>query len=218
MNIGVLFRGPLRPSVNDVLANRDRLLENFKGENFKIETWLSTWNTWHGVNVIDTLPKKSFDCIISQPEPVHEEGHTLLKFDKLPSSSPASRVWKTMLSAKVALDAMISTCRYDYIVHARPDGQYDLRPYVNEWFRPDAVTTSHILHHINDFLLIGKSEMIHSIWNYHTVDHLADLCKNCYCPENIIEKLAIQSNVEFAIARSAYIGLHPDRNNGDDLK
>ena len=218
MKIGILFRGPLRPTINDVLANRDRLLENFKETNFKIETWLSTWNTWQGTNVIDKLPPNSFNSIISQPEPLHDDGHTLLKFDKLPSSSPASRVWKTMLSAKVALDAMVSTCKYDYIVHARPDGHYDLKPYVDEWFVPDAIATKHILHHINDFLLIGKSEMMHDIWNYHTVDNLANLCKNCECPENIIEKLAIKSNVNFVVARSTHIGLHPNRNNGDDLR
>lgn len=218
MNIGILFRGPLRPTIKDVLANRDILLANFSGKDCKIETWLSTWNTWHGINVLDQLPKDSFNNIISQPEPSHEEGHRLLKFDKLPSTSSASRVWKTMLCAKTALDAMVNTCRYDYIIHARPDGIYHLQPYLDEWFRPDAVTTKHILHHINDFILIGKTDMIYNIWNYKNVDHLASLCQNVTCPENIIEKLAINSGVEFATARSTSIELHPNRNNGDDLK
>jgi len=218
MNIGILFRGPLRPTVNDVLANKDRLLANFNGTNFKIETWLSTWNTWHDLNVIEQLPKNAFDSIISQPEPSHEEGHRLLDFDKLPSSSSASRVWRTMLSAKVALDAMINTCRYDYIVHARPDGHYDLAPYLDEWFRPDAVTTKHILHHINDFIMIGRADMVYNVWNYKDVNNLSRICKKSLCPEGVLEKLALESGVEFATARSTYIGLHPDRNNGDDLK
>lgn len=218
MNIGILFRGPLRPSIANVLNNRDRLLNNFNGYDVKLETWLTTWNTWLSNDMISQLPPRSFDAIISQPEPDNSQAIQLFEQERMPSTQTVNRVWKTMLSAKVGLDAMIATRRYDYIVHARTDGIYDLAPFLNTWFVENCIATKHVEPRINDFIHIGPANLIHKVWDYNTVDNLKRLIHMSDSPESILENIATEHQIKFVTAQYTTVWVDENRNNGDNMK
>lgn len=218
MNIGILFRGPIRPSITNVLANKQRLLANFVNKQWYIETWLSTWNTWLDNDVSSTILLTEFNAIISQPEPDYKLAEEFFEISRMPSTQTIGRLWKTMLNSKTALDAMVNCGRYNYIVHARTDGLYDFGKHLESWFDPTHISTSHVIPRINDFIQIGPSSMIRDVWDYGDINNLKKLIHIANSPEHLLQIIAESKGIHFQKKDSEYIWLDAHRNDGDIMR
>ena len=213
MKIAVLFRGPLRPNPASVRDKVNDFMQLFAGSNAEVHTYLATWRNWHHHKASDLINLDMFDNVLMQTEPTLEQIKRCTKIDHLQNGSHISTVFNMYYQSKTALDLIVNTDDYDYIVHTRTDLYMSLAQ-PEQWFDPVYYVAPHV--HPNPWMCdqfgIATAANMHRAWDYGTLEQLGRRIEAAAIPESVLQTMIDEAHIPVRTAPYHYWQLDPLRN------
>jgi hypothetical protein len=212
MKLGVLFRGPIRPSIQSVMQKRKLLVDQLKGHD--VTTYLATWSTWKGSDSTAILSNKMFDTVLSQPVVKPERIHKFTSKIRLPSSTYVNRVFSMYYQTLTALNIMIQQDDYDFIIHARTDCSVVFGN-MNDWFDKDHyVTDGYIMNTPllpKDWITVATPDIMKKVWDYGSLTDLGKMIDSIDVTERLISRTIERAQVRTKFVEVQSIELDPHR-------
>lgn len=226
VKIAVLFRGPVRPNPNAVVHRVQEFLSQFANANVEIHTYLATWRYWKQYKASDLLNLDLFDNVIMQTEPTDAQRHRWIQQEKLPKGADVRPVWNMYYQSKTALDIIMNSDSYQYIVHSRTDMQMIMNEHIPEWFDPNYYVAPHVpgvfaphAPHIPaedlwmcDQFGVASAKHMHAAWNYGDLENLGRMIAAADIPERVLERMIAAAGIAVRTAPSKVWLLDPARN------
>jgi hypothetical protein len=215
LKIAILFRGPVRPSIQSTIDRYKEVMAQFAGvQNAEITTYLATWRSYKHLNATDLIALNLFDNVIMQTPPTDETIQRCTKLHRVPSSSPIRSVFTQFYQSKTALDLIVNADRYDFIVHTRTDLQLILGQHLPQWFDQNFYVTQHVFPNewTNDQAGIAPTEMMYKAWNYETIENLGRMIEACEKPEDVLQMMIEKNKIPIRTAPYLMWNLDPMRN------
>lgn len=213
-HIAILFRGPIRPNVEDIAKNIIILKDCFK--EFVIETFFVTWD---GPHIYEIQALKLIDNYLILKEPNDSYIDTVMtsrarsEITSLFASNKTAykQFWSQLLGIKMVISHGI----YDFIVTSRPDLRIKIdNPH--EWLRSKkyVMPTQECHLNYNDQFGIADSETMLKAWDYKNIDNLVELYRDCLNPENCLANIMKSNNVSFDYIEASKYELNKKRHKG----
>lgn len=215
VKIAVLFRGPVRPDIPSVVARCSELMTQFQYiQNVEFTTYLATWRTWKNVNATDLIGMNLFDNVLMQTQMGDQQIELFTKLKNLPGGHTIRSVWNQYQQSKIALDTIMSTDRYDFIVHSRTDIVMQFGPHLQQWFDFGAYTAPHVTGApwMCDQFGIAPAPMMHAAWDYGSLENLGQMMDQVDIAERILELMLAKSNIPVKAVPYTAWQLDPNRN------
>lgn len=215
MKIAILFRGPVRPQPASVVDRFKEFMSQFNGaQGVEIHTYLATWRRWKQHKASDLISLDLFDNVIMQEAPTAEHHRRCTPISKLPKGADVEPVFNMYYQSKTALDLIVRSDNYSYIVHTRTDMRMLMGQHINEWFDPDHYVAPHV--HPNPWMCdqfgIATGETMHKAWDYGDISNLGKLIESADIPERILEMMMDRAGIKAKAAPYAAWQLDPMRN------
>jgi hypothetical protein len=216
MKIAVLFRGPIRPNLQSVLARCGEFMQQFSGaQNVEFHTYLATWRYWRQQKASDLINLDLFDNVIMQEAPTESHRLRCTKLTKLPNGADIEPVYNMYYQSKTALDLIVRSDTYSYIIHNRTDLQMLFGEHINSWFDPNYYVAPHV--HPNPWMCdqfgIAPGAMMHKAWDYGELDNLGRLIEAADKPETVLQTMIDSAGIPVRTAQYTSWMLDPARNN-----
>lgn len=214
MKIAILFRGPIRPTPASVLSRVNEFMTQFTGANVEIHTYLATWRYWRGYKASDLINLNIFDNVIMQTMPTAEHRQRCTQLTKLPNGADIEPVFNMYYQSKTALDLIVRSDTYSYIVHTRTDLQMILGPEINNWFDPNYYTAPHVhpAPWMCDQFGIATGETMHKAWDYGDIGNLGKLIESADKPEAVLQSMIDTAGINVKALPYHTWQLDPNRN------
>lgn len=227
MKIAILFRGPVRPNPANVVNRVREFMAQFQGaQGVEIHTYLATWRTWRQHRASDLLALDLFDNVLMQEAPTEEHRKRCTRLTKLPNGANIEPVFNMYYQSKTALDLIVRSDTYSYIIHTRTDLQMLLGPHINDWFDPECYVAPHVpgilaphAPHIKpedlwicDQFGVATGENMHKAWDYGDIGELGKLIESADVPERVLETMVTRAGIKMRTAGWAAWNLDPMRN------
>jgi hypothetical protein len=220
MKIAVLFRGPLRPNSESVVARVNEFLWQFNKRGIRLDTYLSTWRDYRGQKAADLIGMDLFDNVIMQTPPSDERIRKFVKVKQLENTADITYPFYMYYQSKTAIDLIHNADDYDYIIHTRTDMRMIIDSYINEWFIPDTYVAIHTHRKpfttesdawMNDQFGIAPAHIMQQAWDYGTLENLGRMFDNADIPDRILQRLIDSKGIKFKSAQYNEWILDPQR-------
>jgi hypothetical protein len=208
--VAVLFRGPMRPSPYTTAIHTSLLMNELKSYGYNITTYLVTWPEYKDYNALELISMGLYDNVLLQQIPTKQlESHVKRKSYGI---YPNSNVFNMYHQSKTAIDLIIASDDYDYIVHSRTDLHVKFGKYIQDWFDPDFYGSPNPdTPWICDWIGIATPDIMHKAWNYVTHNQLGKLIDESEIPEQILMSMIDKHNIAIKTNEVEEIWLDPDR-------
>ncbi len=216
MKVAVLFRGPIRPHVNSVIVRINEFMQQFSGaQGVEFHTYLATWRHWRQQKASDLINLDMFDNVLMQEMPTDAHRLRCTKLTKLPNGADIEPVYNMYYQSKTALDLIVRSDTYSYIIHNRTDLQMMFGSHINNWFDPNYYVAPHVHPHpwMCDQFGIAPGAMMHRAWDYGEIDELGRLIESADKPEAVLQTMIDRAGIPVRTAQYATWSLDPNRNN-----
>lgn len=190
LKVAVLFRGPVRPDVQNASARCREFMSQFGNvQNVEFTTYLATWRNWKDQKASDLLALDQFDNVIMQTEPTDAQIERCTKIKNLPNGAHIRPVFNMYYQSKTALDVIHAADDYDYIIHSRTDIRMFMGQHMQHWFDPNAYTAPHVHPHpwMCDQFGIAPAAMMYAAWNYGSIVQLGRDIEAADIPERVLQ-------------------------------
>jgi hypothetical protein len=209
-NIAVLFRGPMRPTPANVAIHNSLLINELRSFGYNVTSYLATWPNYNNYNSLELLSMQLYDNVLLQQIPT-----TQLKENVKRESYgiyPVSNVFQMYYQSKIAIDLIIASDTYDYIIHSRTDLRIKFGKYIQDWFSHDHyVSPVPDTPWICDWIGIATPDLMQKAWNYVNLKQLGILIDNSEIPEQILTSMMANYKVPVKTAKTEEIWLDPMR-------
>lgn len=216
MKIAVLFRGPVRPNLQSVVARCSEFMQQFSGaQNVEFHTYLATWRYWRQQKASDLINLDLFNNVIMQEMPTDAHRQRCTKLTKLPNGADIEPVYNMYYQSKTALDLIVRSDTYSYIIHNRTDLQMLFGEHINSWFDPNYYVAPHVHPHpwMCDQFGVAPGAMMHKAWDYGELDNLGRLIEAADKPEAVLQTMIDTAGIPVRTAQYRSWILDPTRNN-----
>lgn len=211
MKIAILFRGPVRPNPASVEQKVRYFMQQFNGAQAEIHTYLACYRNWHHHKATDIIGRDLFDNVIMLTEPGQAQIRQCTDLDMIKNGMPIHSPYKMYTLSKIALDVIMESDRYDYIVHTRTDLWMQMNP-IQEWF-----TDEYVAPHITgdpwmcDQFGVAPAEIMHKAWDYGTKENLNKLFHAAAIPETVLEMIMAPHGIKLKKGPYSHWQLDPMR-------
>ena len=216
MKVAVLFRGPVRPHTASVVARINEFMQQFSGsQGVEFHTYLATWRYWRQQKASDLINLDLFDNVLMQEMPTEAHRLRCTKLTKLPNGADIEPVYNMYYQSKTALDLIVRSDTYSYVIHNRTDLQMLFGPHINNWFDPNYYVAPHVHPHpwMCDQFGIAPGAMMHRAWDYGEIDELGRLIESADKPEAVLQTMIDRAGIPVRTEQYAAWMLDPNRNN-----
>lgn len=215
MKIAILFRGPVRPQPASVVDRYREFMSQFQGvQGVEIHTYLATWRTWKQHRAADLISLDLFDNVIMQEAPTAMHHRRCTSLTKLAKGADIEPVFNMYYQSKTALDLIVRSDNYNYIVHTRTDLRMIMGQHINDWFDPDFYVAPHV--HPNPWMCdqfgVATGENMHKAWDYGEISDLGKLIESADIPERVLEMMMDRAGIKVKTAPHIAWQLDPMRN------
>ena len=225
--IAVLFRGPVRPTVQSTVARCSEFMAQMSNiQNATITTYLATWRNWKQNKASELLATDMFDNVIMQTEPTDAQIARATKIKNLPNGAEIRPVFNMYYQSKTALDLIAQADDYHFIVHSRTDIAMQLGQHLPDWFDANAYTAPHVhgvlaphAPHVPaeeqwmcDQFGIAPAGMMHAAWNYGSIAELGQRIEAADKPEAVLQTMMTTRNIPAKAPSYVQWQLDPRRN------
>lgn len=187
MKLAVLFRGPIRPSRDVAHTHVTRIVHELQSAGHKTTTWLATWRYYKNDPISAYVASNYFDNVIMTNPPTHE------RIAKFTTKTQWDHPFWMYYQTKTAIDLIVESDDYDYIIHARPDLHMVFGSHMDTWFDSDNYCSPWTgASWINDFIGIARPEIMQKSWNYGSLKDLGRLMETSEIPEHML--MTMQKN------------------------
>lgn len=228
MKIAILFRGPVRPQPSSVVARFMEFMGHFRElpTGVEVHTYLATWNRWRGHKAAELLALDLFDNVLMQQAPTEAHRQRCTNLTKLPNGADIEPVFNMYYQSKTALDWIVRSDTYSYIIHTRTDLQMILGQHINDWFDPDYYVAPHVpgvfaphAPHIRaedlwicDQFGVATGENMHRAWDYGEISDLGRRIESADKPEAVLQGMIEDAGIPMRTAPYLTWNLDPSRN------
>ena len=215
MKIAILFRGPIRPTPATAFERYLEFMSHFTNSDIEVHTYLATWRMWKNYKACDLISLNLFDNVIMQTAPTEAHRLRCTKLVKLPNGADIEPVFNMYYQSKTALDLIVNSDNYDYIIHTRPDMKILIEGYLDQWFDPNFYVAPHVHPKpwMNDQFGIAPSVMMHKAWDYGDIGNLGKLIEQADKPEAVLQTMIDQKGIPVKAGQYKIWQLDPRRNN-----
>lgn len=216
IKVAVLFRGPVRPNLQSVVTRCGEFMQQFSGaQNVEFHTYLATWRYWRQQKASDLINLDLFNNVIMQEAPTEAHRLRCTKLTKLPNGADIEPVYNMYYQSKTALDLIVRSDTYSYIIHNRTDLQMLFGQHINDWFDPNYYVAPHVHPHpwMCDQFGIAPGAMMHRAWDYGEIDELGRLIEAADKPEAVLQTMIDRAGIPVRTAQYQSWALDPARNN-----
>lgn len=212
--IAILFRGPLRPSPYTVAVHTSLLINELKSYGYDVTSYLVTWPEYEDYNALELMNMRLYDNVLMQQVPTKQlERHVKRKSYGI---YPISNVFNMYYQSKIAIDLIIASDTYDYIIHSRTDLRVKFGKHMQDWFDPKCyVSPKPNTPWICDWIGVATPDIMQKAWNYVSHSQLGRLVDNSEVPEQILTSIMENYNITVKTTEVEEIWLDPDRVNID---
>jgi hypothetical protein len=208
--VAVLFRGPLRPTPYDVAIHTSLLINELKSFGYDVTSYLVTWPEYKDYNALELLTMKLYDNVFLQQVPIRQLERYVKK--KNYGIYPVSNVFNMYYQSKVAIDLIIASDTYDYIIHSRTDLRVKFGKHIQDWFDPEYyVSPIPDTPWICDWIGVATPDIMQKTWNYVSHEQLGKLVDNSEIPESILMSIIEKHNIKVKTNEVEEIWLDPLR-------
>jgi hypothetical protein len=213
MKIAILFRGPVRPNINSVTQKIQFFMDQFSGFPAKIHTYLACYRYWHHHRAIDLISSDWFNNVIMLTEPGAEQIRQCTDLHQIRNGMPIHSPYKMYTLSKIALDTVVQSDDYDYIIHTRSDLWMRMDP-LQEWFVPDTYVAPHVTGDpwMCDQFGVAPADIMHKAWDYGTKENLDHLFRSAAIPETVLELMMAKHDIKVKKGPYSQWHLDPMRN------
>lgn len=217
MKIAVLFRGPIRPNPNAVMANSKLLVDQLKEAGHEVHSYLTTWTRHKDYHVSD-LDLKFYDNVLALQEPSESYiRQSIIKshYENLHATIP--NVYKMYYQIKSTLETVIDADDYDRIVNSRTDVQVEFGEHMKSWIDPYAFVTpipnrgGVLVDGICDWFNVAPPNIMYAAYNYGSKNDLSYLIDHAPTPEDILLHMLQTRKVELYQPLIGKLELDPNR-------
>lgn len=218
MKLAVIFRGPLRPNPDAVIAHSKLLLDQLTDAGHEVHSYLATWTHYKDYHISD-LDLKFYDNVIALQEPSEScirQFITRTGYGNLHATVP--NVYKMYYQIKSTLEFVMGVDDYDRIVNSRTDVHVDFGENLKSWIEPYAFTTPIpnrngvvINDSICDWFNVAPPNIMYAAYNYGTKKDLSYLIDHASTPEHILLHMLQTRKVECYQPLIGKLELDPNR-------
>lgn len=228
MKIAVLFRGPVRPNTQSVVARFKEFMGHFAvlPPGVEVHTYLATWDRWRGHRAAELLSLDLFDNVMMQSMPTEAHRQRCTSVVKLPNGADIEPVFNMYYQSKTALDWIVRSDTYSYIIHTRTDLQMVLGQHINDWFDPEHYVAPHVpgvfaphAPHIKaedlwicDQFGVATGANMHRAWDYGDISGLGRRIELADKPEAVLQGMIEDAGIPMRTAPYMLWNLDPARN------
>lgn len=227
VKIAVLFRGPMRPDTDSVVARCSEFMNQLRQiTNAEFHTYLATWRSWRDHKASTVLGMDLFDNVIMQTEPTDAQIERATKIKRLPNGAAIRPVYNMYYQSKTALDLIHAADDYAFIIHTRTDMVMDLGQHLPQWFDAEAYTAPHVpglaaphAPHIPaadmwmcDQFGIAPAPWMQRAWDYGSTAELGRRIEAADKPEAVLQTMIEEAHIPVKAPPHAHWVLDPRRN------
>jgi hypothetical protein len=227
VKIAVLFRGPVRPGVGDVVQRCSEFMQQFQSvTNATVCTYLATWRNWKQQRASDLMAMDLFDNVIMQTEPTDEQIQRATTIKNLPNGAEIRPVFNMYYQSKTAMELIQQADDYDFIVHSRTDIVMQFGQFLPDWFSSTAYSAPHVhgvlaphAPHVPaeeqwmcDQFGIARADMMRAAWDYGTIQDLGRRIEAADIPERVLQTMIDERNIPVLAPKYVAWQLDPRRN------
>jgi hypothetical protein len=210
--VAVLFRGPVRPNAATVAVNTALLIDELRFNGFNVSSYLATWSDYNSDEVNKLLSRGLYDNVILQKMPTKEHIKKYVTRDTY-GIYPISNVYNMYYQSETAIDFIIQSDNYDYIVHSRTDLRIRFGKQIHDWFSQQYyVMSTNNTPWICDWIGIATPEIMQKAWNFKDRYQLGELIDNTNVPEYVAMMIMKYHNISTRTNTAEEIWLDPNRN------
>lgn len=195
MKIAILFRGPVRPNPRSVYDKYRHFMEQFRGMDAEIHTYLATWRYWHHHRAMDLAAQDIFDNVLVMEEPTLRQVKACTNIDWIANGMPIHGVYNMYHQSKIALDLIMDADQYDYIVHTRTD-LWMWMDQMDQWFCDSYVAPHvHPLEIMCDQFGVAPAAVMHRAWDHGTKAELGKMLEAAEIPESVLQMMIERAGI-----------------------
>lgn len=217
MKLAVLFRGPMRPNIQQVLENAQLTIDELTAAGHDVTSFLATWSTHETASIQDLVSQKHFDhCIISDEPDIKLVNSYVHRQTALNGHGTVYNIWKMYTQSKYAIDQIVQTESYDRIIHSRTDIRVNFGNHLDTWL--ESSSTYYVRPRCdaawwyNDTVGVTTPIIMQRVWNWNSYEELGQRIDKVTIPEEVLMDLIKDSGYESIGLDLQEAALDPTRN------
>ncbi|NLH83778.1 MAG: hypothetical protein GX458_23455 [Phyllobacteriaceae bacterium] len=201
MKVAIFMRGPFRPDLESGLVRARALAQEVRDHGGEPTLFFATWMLEDRAALATLVAQPDVGNVLAVEPPSDEMIYRICGITELPNGKDVRNVFYQYFLSRVGLEVVDRTGKFDFVVHSRPDLDIRFGEHFDEWFTEGFYTTIHFgsregLGFTNDQIGVATPENMYSFWNYGTLENLGEMIRQAGIPENVLDKMYLNSGVQ----------------------